>query len=167
MSTRGYLGIKKKSELKGAYNHFDSYISGLGLDIAKEINAINKDERVKILSETYDYIDLVDENSIPTQEQINKCKEAGLIDLNVADRDEHDWYCLLRKAQGTLKPYINKECPYMLNGNDFIDDDLFCEYAYIINLDDETFEIYTNGKHLIETYPLNDIDIEDMLRIGD
>ena len=38
MSTRGYYGIKKKGELKGSYNHWDSYPSGLGKDLVDELN---------------------------------------------------------------------------------------------------------------------------------
>ena len=44
MSTRGYMGIQKKGELKGQYNHFDSYIEGLGKDIIKTLNRITRDE---------------------------------------------------------------------------------------------------------------------------
>ena len=46
MSTRGYMGIKKKGQLKGQYNHFDSYISGLGKDIIEALNNIPKNERI-------------------------------------------------------------------------------------------------------------------------
>ena len=35
---------------------------------------------------------------------------------------------------------------YMLNGNNFLKDELFCEYGYVINLDENTLDIYTCGK---------------------
>ena len=46
MSTRGYMGIQKKGEMKGQYNHFDSYLEGLG----KEIIETMLDETGKQLS---------------------------------------------------------------------------------------------------------------------
>ena len=106
MSTRGYYGIKKRGELKGAYNHFDSYPSGLGKDLVETINKIKKEDRLKVLNETFDYIELVDSNIAPTQEQKDTCVKANVVDLNVSERSLDDWYCLLRKIQGNLDIYI-------------------------------------------------------------
>ena len=164
MSTRGYYGIKKKGELKGAYNHFDSYPSGLGQDLVKTINKIKKEDRLRVLSETFDYIQLIDSNIEPTQEQIEACKKANVIDLGVSNRSEKDWYCLLRKTQGDLSIYINKVIPYMENGNAFIDDELFCEWAYIINLDTQKFEvIYGWDIRQKAEFDLLDLDLHSVL----
>jgi hypothetical protein len=43
--------------------------------------------------------------------------------------------------QGDLTPYLDKKC-YMINDEDFIKDSLFCEYGYIINLDENVLEFY-------------------------
>lgn len=150
MSTRGYYGIKKKGELKGTYNHCDSYPSGLGIDLLESIRKISILNRLPILNKTFDYIELVDETSTPTKEQIAKCKSAGLVDLSVSDKSEQDWYCLLRNAQGNLSVYINQVVPYMTNGNDFFEDTLWCEWAYIIDLDNSTFCVYSNGTLQLE-----------------
>lgn len=144
MSTRGYLGLKKNGELKGMYNHFDSYPSGLGVYIIDTLNEIDSKDRVKILNETYDFIQLVDEDSKPTKKQIELCKDSGVANFIVSSKSEDDWYCLLRETQGNLKLYIDKVIPYMLNGNEFINDTLFCEWYYIINLDTKKFECYEN-----------------------
>ena len=39
-----------------------------------------------------------------------------------------------------------KGLKYMLNGNNFLKNELFCEYGYVINLDENTLDIYTCGK---------------------
>lgn len=145
MSTRGYLGLKKNGELKGMYNHFDSYPSGLGVSIIETLNEINSEERIKVLNDTYDFIQLVDEDSKPTKEQIKICKDSGVANFVVSTKSEDDWYCLLRETQGNLMVYIDKVIPYMLNGNDFINDTLFCEWYYIINLDTNKLEVHENN----------------------
>lgn len=144
MSTRGYLGLKKNGELKGMYNHFDSYPSGLGVSIIDTINKIDSKDRIKVLNDTYDYIQLIDEDSKPTKEQIKLCKDSGVANFIVSTKSEDDWYCLLRQTQGELQIYIDKVIPYMLNGNDFINDGLFCEWYYIINLDTNKLEVHEN-----------------------
>lgn len=145
MSTRGYMGIQKKGELKGQYNHFDSYIEGLGKDIINTLNSIPKEDLIRKLNEVYDNITLVDEDDKPTREIIDYAVKNGLYDSNVSNRSTDDLYCLLRGTQGRLDLYL-KGLKYMLNGNDFLKDDIFCEYGYVINLDENTLDIYTCGK---------------------
>lgn len=163
MSTRGYLGIKKKGELKGQYNHFDSYVvGGLGEHLCKIIEDLPKKDRVNILSETFDFIELIDENSTPTTEQIDYCLKQGVADLSVSEQSVSDWYCLLRNVQGDIKNYIDKKCKYMLNGNSFLEDKIWCEYGYVINLDNKTLEIYTLGA-LNSEYDLETISAEKVV----
>lgn len=167
MSTRGYMGIQKKSEMKGQYNHFDSYLEGLGKYIIEEINKIPKEERIEVLNKMYDNIILVNSQDKPTQEQIDYCKEKGLVDLGVSTGDINEWYCLARNTQGNLNFYINGGI-YMVNGNSFLDDDLFCEYGYVINLDDNTLDFYKYGRNLILKQDLLDLDYNKILeKIGD
>ena len=166
MSTRGYYGIKKKGELKGTYNHFDSYASGLGANLVETINEIKKEDRLRVLNETFDYIKLVDSSVLPTEEQKEKCKKANITDLNVGNESLDDWYCLLRKTQGDLDIYINKIIPYMENGNDFINDTLFCEWAYIINLDTNKFEvIYGWQNRKKKEFDLLNLDLKEILKL--
>jgi len=167
MSTRGYIGIKKKGQLKGMYNHWDSYPSGLGKNLVETINKIKVDDRLKVLNDTFDYIELVDESGKPNEEQIAKCIKAKVCDLDVSNRSYEDWYCLVREAQGNLQIYIDKTIPYMLNGNDFINDSLFCEWAYIINLDTNKFEVYTSGTHFEDEFDLLDLNLNDVLNLED
>lgn len=52
-----------------------------------------------------------------------------------------DWYCLLRNTQGDLRHY-HKGIEHMIDSQEFLADSLFCEWAYIMNLDDQQFEVY-------------------------
>ena len=135
MGTRGAFGFYKNGQNKITYNHYGSYPSGLGEDLVQEIRATN----VKVLHEVFDRIQLVDKNKKPTKEQIENCKP--WTNLGVSMQSEEDWYCLLREAQGSIEPYL-KGLSYMNDSEDFMSDSLFNEWSYIMNLDDDTFEIY-------------------------
>lgn len=142
MSTRGLYGIRKNGVDKCTYNHCDSYPSGLGYDIVK----FCAQNSIEDLARLFDNIELVDEDSTPTQSQIDECIKDGYTDFCVASQSTTDWYCLLRNLQGNFVAYqrcLNQNSKvYMTDGIDFIKDSLFCEYAYIINLDDEVLEFY-------------------------
>lgn len=171
MGTRGIYGFYKYGIDKITYNHFDSYPEGLGEDIVKFIHNTS----ILEMNEIFNKIILVNDNTIPTAEQIFECTE--YYDNNVSSRTITDWYCLLRKAQGNLETY-KSGLKYMIDNKDFIKDSLFCEWGYIINLDKNILEIYkgfqkTPNKNryfydgrerdgyynckLIKTFPLNNI----------
>jgi hypothetical protein len=135
MGTRGLYGFRKNGVDKLTYNHFDSYPSGLGRSVIEFIQDYCMD-----LNDIYKNIILVDEDSEPTESQIKECEI--LADLSVSKQSLTDWYCLLRNAQGNPKMY-GEGLRYMIDNKDFILDSLFCEYAYIINLDTKKLEIYS------------------------
>lgn len=186
MGTRGLYGIRKNGIDKATYNHFDSYPEGLGKDIVKFCanNSIDRLERF------FNSIEIVDENSKPTIEQINDCLTAGYTDLSVSTKNVDDWYCLLRNLQGNFDEYqkciYSNRKVYMTDGIGFIKDSLFCEYAYIINLDDNVLEFYVGFQKepqegnrygatnfysgyypckLVATFPLDDLnDVDSVVR---
>lgn len=142
MSTRGLYGIRKNGKDKLTYNHSDSYPDWLGAEIVEFIKSHSKDE----LNKFFDLIKLVDEELPPKAEEITECVKKGYVDLDVSTQSVADWYCLTRNLQGNFKLYssliADNKTIYMIDSHDFINDSLFCEYAYIINLDDDTLEFY-------------------------
>ena len=144
MSTRGLYGIRKNGVDKCTYNHSDSYPSWLG----RKVLNFCANNTIENLEKFFNKIELVDESSKPTEEQIKKCVEAGYYNGVVSTKSVDDWYCLLRNLQGNFDEYQdlidNDEVKtiFMTDGISFIKDSLFCEYAYIINLDDEVLEFY-------------------------
>lgn len=152
MSTRGLVGFQKKGVKKVTYNHFDSYPSGLGVEVAKFIEGTTTDEILKIFNE----IQLVDDNIPATQEQIDECKKYANLDVGIGRID--DWYCLLREAQGTLTPY-KEGLRYMIDGSRYGS----TEWEYIINLDTNELEIYSSENGIKSFIPLNMVN-EDYIR---
>ncbi len=151
MSTRGLYGIRKNGIDKCTYNHCDSYPEYLGSEI---LNFCAKNS-VERLSKLFDNIDMVIENTKPTEEQIDICKKSGYTDFRVSRQNENDWYCLLRNLQGDFKKYTecidNNEKVFMIDNIDFIKASLFCEYAYIINLDEKVLEFYVGFQNTPQT----------------
>lgn len=135
MGTRGCYGFRKNGIDKLTYNHFDSYPDCLGHDIVQ----FCKETSIEEMNEIFDRIVLVDEDSNPTAEQIEECME--YYNGAVGHETTNDWYCLLREAQGNLNAYKNG-LKYMIDNHDFIKNSLFCEYAYIINLDTNCLEFW-------------------------
>lgn len=65
--------------------------------------------------------------------------------------DGGDWYWTLRPNQGCPEnwlPFIDSGSKvYMIDNLSFIKDSLFCEYAYIVNLDTDQLEFYCGFQH--------------------
>lgn len=135
MGTRGLYGFRKNGIDKLTYNHWDSYPEGLGKDIVQ----FCKETSLAEMNEIFDRIILVEKDSKPNTQQIKECIK--YFNEDVGTGSIYDWYCLLRETQGNLNVY-KEGLRYMIDSADFIKDSLFCEYAYIINLDTNSLEFW-------------------------
>lgn len=140
MSTRGAYGFRKNGIDKLSYNHSDSYPDCLGHKMSVFCSSLTIDE----LNKFCDAIVMVNEDDTPTPEQ--KAQYAEATDLSVSRGTDDEWYCVLRNLQGELhqlfRMYQSGITPYMIDNAEFIKDSLFCEYAYIINLDTDCLEYW-------------------------
>lgn len=136
MSTNGALGFRINKKDKIMYNHMDSYPHGLGQDVIDFIRNYSLEE----MRENALRIQMVDTQTTPNKEQIEQCYHWNV--GRVSKDDNPDWYSLLRGAQGNLSAYM---CglPYMKDSQGFLLNSLYCEYAYIINLDTNELEFYS------------------------
>lgn len=137
MGTRGLYGFRFNGVEKFTYNHYDSYPDGLGAEVANFCQSTS----VEKMKDIFSRIQMVNNGDKPTPEQVEACK--SFTNLNVSTGSTDDWYCLLRELQGELCKL--NDIPgtiYMIDNHDFIKDSLFCEYAYIIDLDAETLEFW-------------------------
>lgn len=137
MSTRGSIGFRVNNVDRLTYNHFDSYPGGLGEDFVKQCKKLATRSIIGLKKKVIS-LKSVNEEVPPTKEEIKKLLK--YVDTTVGEQSPTDWYCLLRNTQGDLGSILN--CGYISESNDFILDSLFCEYAYILNLDDMVLEFY-------------------------
>lgn len=68
---------------------------------------------------------------------------------------------MLHFMQGNFEEYRNiayllEDFP-MTDARDFFEDGLFCEWGYIINLDDKCLDVYRDGDHKIRSFALSEI----------
>lgn len=133
MGTRGAYGFYKNGQNKITYNHYDSYPQCLGEKMVDFISARPTSD----LNEIFNKIELVDEDKDPTTEQINNCLQF------FNSSKSGSWYNVLNEYQGDLSIYDTSDLKYMFGGYEtFISDSLMCEFAYVINLDEECLELY-------------------------
>lgn len=161
MGTRGVYGFWIDGRPKLMYNNYSSAEYDLGSDLLVELKQWLEPEKrgkwdklLEVVTGTSSYRNRVNElkDAARAMTPIFEQSPPGLLDEirwreytdpYLYDRDK-DWYGLTRRAQGSISPFL--EVGYYLERNEFALDGRICEYGYIINLDTEEYEVYTNGK---------------------
>lgn len=136
MGTRGAHGFVVNGKEYVTYNHFDSYPDGLGANFVDSLEVLLEKYNIAGLKDKVAAIRLIDESEDYSPEDKERY---GRYWQNVSTGS--DWYSLLRGMQGDMTAYVEEGV--MPDGAAFLDDSLFCEYAYIANLDTGKLEFYT------------------------
>ena len=141
MGTRGSLGFICEEKEYLNYNQFDSYPDGLGQEVLKFITNINSQNGWSKFKENGKNLIQLEGKRVTDPEIMERYKKYA--DLGVSEQTLEDPYCLFRKIQNSWMNEIYKgELQHFYFNNKFIYDSLFCEYAYIINLDTMKLEFY-------------------------
>ena len=136
MGTRGFIGFVADEREAITYNQFDSYPSGVGVDVLGWLRFAAQD--VPALRGKVKALQVVENSSEPTAEDVERL--SGFADLNVSEKDPREWYVLLRETQGN--PARMLQAGVVLDASDFPLDSLFAEWGYVVDLDREVFEVY-------------------------
>jgi len=156
MGTRGFVGFVVGGVEKIAYNHWDSYPSGLGDEVLGWLRSAGS-EGLPAIREQARALRVVDPQSKPAPEDIERLRP--WTDLGVGEQSTADWYCLLRRTQGN--PGAMLEAGTIEDGAHFPTDSLFAEWGYIVDFDTAMFEAYegfqksahTEGRFALRTGP--------------
>lgn len=139
MGTRGFLSIKADDKITGTYNHFDSYPTGLGVDMAE---FIRRPDFAELAAKVF-AVQAVDENDNPTPEQMADLVARGFWQ-NVSTGE--DWYSALRNAQGNLAAYIDAGYIPAFDVEGALEEsNIWIEYGYVIDFDKRELRIYENA----------------------
>lgn len=155
MSTRGIYGFRKNNENKITYNHSDSYPTWLGEKIIEFCAGMTDQD----LENLFDHAIIVDELE-KDPGKVEMVRKFAVTHGNDPGESE-DAYYILHFMQGNFEEYRNiayllEDFP-MTDAEDFFGDGLFCEWGYIINLDDKCLEVYKSGKNKICSFTLSEI----------
>jgi len=142
MGTRSLICVFKDGKYKVAqYSQWDGYPEGQGIGVLKFLTK----EMDRNLFETK--LNMV---RFGTEEELNKqwkecgADDSGWVNMEVSNRhkklypenDRDTGSDILSIIQNTNKPLV------LENSLEFAADSLFCEWAYVIDLDKNTFEVY-------------------------
>lgn len=157
MGTRGLFGFYYEGIYYLVYNQFDSYFEGLGLNLIKEIKLAIKEGRLNEWKDRVKMLKIVTNENRPTEEELKKLNE--FTDLGVSTKSTNDWYCLLRKCQGSYERVLKSGFVFSsgYSENQLVND-LFIEYSYVLDFDNNKFKWY---RHCGSTGEININDIPD------
>jgi len=141
MGTRHLIAVQKDGEYKVAqFGQWDGYLSGQGDSILKFFSENNLET----------FRNKVDNCFFGTQEQIDEVYAPytngdGWMTMEQSAAFKQTEFAYLSRDTGAkiLDVIINSNGPLMQIDNiDFAKDSLFCEYAYVIDLDKDILEVY-------------------------
>lgn len=135
MGTRSSIGVHVNGKDKLTYNQYDGYPTGVGKQVYEQIRALIKqhgwDGVVKLATKL---------KQVKSDKEFTKKEKEKYGDLWQQVDTSKSMYALLRGLQGDLGAMLERGI--MTKHNNFIKESLFCEWAYILNVDEKTFEIY-------------------------
>lgn len=132
MGTRGLIGYRINDKVTAQYQQYDSYPSGVGNDFLRDVRELVQD-RAKVLELIFDIHVIHDSDApVPVDVQLVLAANGYTDNPNNYTPEKMTWYFALRNTQGELKKTL--ESGYILSDEEFANDSLFCEWAYIWDL---------------------------------
>lgn len=143
MGTRHLVCVARDGEYKVAqYGQWDGYPSGAGMGCLEFLR--HKIMRATFESKLKNYVRFATEKEIKKQWKECGADESGWVSMDVADKYKK-LYPENSRDTGyeVLSIILSADKELLLqNDIDFVRDSLFCEWAYVIDLDKNTFEVY-------------------------
>lgn len=140
MGTRHLTAVVLNGEYKVAqYGQWDGYPSGQGATVAKFVR--NK-ERVKKFTKAVAECTFLTNKEVDARWKESGAKGNGWVTMDVSDRHKKKYPELSRDAGADILNLILEGKRQLKNDIEFSADSLFCEWAYVINLDTQEVEVY-------------------------
>lgn len=143
MGTRNLTCVVSNERYKVAnYGQWDGYPSGLGISLLKFLNENIDLNKFKEKVEKCSFIESDEISKI--YEECGAEPGAQFVSMEVSDKFKNKHLHLSRDCGAEILPLIqNSENGLkLINQLNFAADSLFCEWAYVIDLDKNTFEVY-------------------------
>lgn len=153
MGTRAAYGFRHKKQDYISYNHSDGYPNGLGYEVLEALTSftLTKDiahlracvENVKLISKEDNHT-FSKEDFLSVVERLDNLGIYNNLKSEYSSITEIPAIPVIYHTAGKVDTVIDREnaIPYMLDSCNFMNDSLFCEWAYVINLDEQVVEFY-------------------------
>ncbi len=154
MGTRGAVGFRHNQKDYITYNHYDSYPTCAGVGVIMTIikQKLFDDKYRQQAIEKLESLQLINSEKTFEPEELENIRnniEALGLENNTFDptrfgNGKVDAYYVLNPIQRHINAYIHPKhtIPYMIDSHEFMANSLYCEWAYIINFDTNSLEIY-------------------------
>lgn len=139
MGTRGFVGFVSGGLTAITYNHFDSYPSGIGVDVLAWLVGLDA-EGLNTAKAQAANLRIISDEVPPSVEDMNRLSAYNDDRVTGNPAVQPNWYQLLRKTQGN--PGAILDAGLYEDSFEFPFDSLFCEWGYLIDFDSEVFEVY-------------------------
>lgn len=159
MGTRNLTMVIKNDEMKVAqYGQWDGYPEGLGVQVLNFVKHLKEDDNKDKFMSQLDRVKFIDDEY---SKKIDEFMESigvtdGWMNMEQADKYKAKFPLLSRDVGGDILEAIlyadGEDEMRVHDAQDFIADSLFCEWAYLIDMDNEVLEVYEgfNKKSLEE-----------------
>lgn len=148
MGTRHFIGVKQNGEFKVAqYGQWDGYPSGQGANVLQFLQ--NAD--LKKFAEKVSKCVFIDSENI-RQKWIavgrNPEDKLPFVSIELGNKFDAAYPQLSRDTGAGILPMVmeSEDGLELYDSSDFLEDGLFCEYAYIIDLDTNKLLCYSGGQ---------------------
>ena len=145
MGTRHLICVVKNGEYKIAqYGQWDGYPEGQGINILKFLSEEMDKEKFERQVSGLSYMTDAEFNQLWLDHGVNLDNCDGYVSSDVAERFYTKHPELSRDTGSNILSMVqsaNKKIK-LRNDIDFASDSLFCEWAYVVDLDKNTFEVY-------------------------
>jgi hypothetical protein len=161
MGTRGLYGFHYKGKYYIFYCQYDSYPEGLGVNLAFELQEVvltNTTDSWKQMIEKFKNVLPTD---VPTEEDVANL--AKYTDLGVSKKTTADWYCLTRGCQGSFVQVL--EAGYCVRYEEKPMLDLWIEYCYIADFDENKFIIYSHSGTVAHDFDKLDVFLDNVRKM--
>ncbi|MES0445040.1 MAG: hypothetical protein ABUJ92_00705 [Desulfobacterales bacterium] len=167
MGTRHLVAVVKDGENKVAqYGQWDGYPSGQGLSV---LIFLNGDGNIGRLTESIDRVRFLDEDGVDKDMMESYDKNAPEWSSDPDNRTEDQKYWFKNYISRDLGAEIlenvasSSDAEIILrDSSSFAEDHLFCEYAYIINLDTNSLAVYCGGTDPAKEYDLSSLPTDEV-----
>ena len=159
MGTRSFIGVIHEGKYKIAqYCQWDGYPEGQGARVLDFLSHVD----LKLFKEKLNNCRFIKDSEIRNMYVAagdDPNNKSGFISMEVGNRFSEMFPSLSRDTGAEVLSIVYEsanEVP-LYNREDFIEDEVWCEFAYVINLDKETLHCYVNGKKVFAEYLLEEL----------